>query len=147
MLSIENLPAPMAERSNAYSRVHSMWLLVDHCVLRNWDRILVRAVKGLISRAGMVSICPLLWQRDVKPQQTTNINRKSSQNASSNVYVRYFHKSLKKNPLGQFILDNTAGYNKTHPISRFFVNLGLPQNPKVVIFRKISTDSIQSKAF
>ena len=30
------------------------------------DRILVRAVKGLISRAGMVSICPLLWQRDVK---------------------------------------------------------------------------------
>ena len=42
------------------------WLLVDHCVLRNWDRILVRAVKGLISRAGMVSICPLLWQRDVK---------------------------------------------------------------------------------
>ena len=28
------------------------WLLVDHCVLRNWDRILVSAVKGLISRAG-----------------------------------------------------------------------------------------------
>ena len=48
------------------------WLLVDHCVLRNWDRILVRAVKGLISRsrAGMVSICPLLWQRDVTLQQT-----------------------------------------------------------------------------
>ena len=23
------------------------WLLVDHCVLRNWDRILVRAVKGI----------------------------------------------------------------------------------------------------
>ena len=46
------------------------WFLVDHCVLRNWDRILVRAVKGLISRAGMVSICPLLWQRDVKLQQT-----------------------------------------------------------------------------
>ena len=53
-------PAPMAERSKAYSRVHSLRLLVDHCVLRNWDRILVRAVKGLISRAGMVSICPLL---------------------------------------------------------------------------------------
>ena len=47
-----------------------LWLLVDHCVLRNWDRILVRAVKGLIYRAGMVSICPLLWQRDVKLQQT-----------------------------------------------------------------------------
>ena len=46
------------------------WLLVDHCVLRNWDRILVRAVTGLIYRAGMVSICPLLWQRDVKLQQT-----------------------------------------------------------------------------
>ena len=46
------------------------WLLVDHCVLRNWGRILVRVVKGLISRAGMVSICPLLWQRDVKLQQT-----------------------------------------------------------------------------
>ena len=46
------------------------WLLVDYCVLRNWDRILVRAVKGFISRAGMVSICPLLWQRDVKLQQT-----------------------------------------------------------------------------
>ena len=26
----------------------------------NWDRIPVRAVRGLISRAGMVSICPLL---------------------------------------------------------------------------------------
>ena len=50
------------------------WLLVDHCVLRNWDRILVRAVKGLISRAGMVSICPLLWQRDVKLQQTKPMN-------------------------------------------------------------------------
>ena len=46
------------------------WLLVDHCVLRSWDRILVRPVKGLISRAGMVSICPLLWQWDVKLQQT-----------------------------------------------------------------------------
>ena len=55
------------------SCVHSLWLLVDHCVLSNWDRILVRAVKGLISRAGMVSICPLLWQRDVKLQQTNNI--------------------------------------------------------------------------
>ena len=49
------------------------WLLVDHCVLRNWDWILVRAVKGLISRAGMVSICPILWQRDVKLQQTKPI--------------------------------------------------------------------------
>ena len=57
------------------SRVHSLWLLVDHCVLRNWDRILVRAVKGLISRAGMVSICPLLWQRDVKLQQTNKHSR------------------------------------------------------------------------
>ena len=51
-----------------------VWRVVDHCVLRNWDRILVRAVKGLISRAGMVSICPLLWQRDVKLQQTTTIS-------------------------------------------------------------------------
>ena len=38
--------------------------------MRHWDRILVRAVKGLISRAGMVSICPLLSQRDLKLQQT-----------------------------------------------------------------------------
>ena len=53
------------------------WLLVDHCVLSNWDRILVRAVKGLISRAGMVSICPLLWQRDVKLQQTNQTIRPS----------------------------------------------------------------------
>ena len=51
------------------------WLLVDHCVLRNWDRILVRAVKGIISRAGMVSICPLLWQRDVKLQQTNRTGK------------------------------------------------------------------------
>ena len=56
-------------------RVHSLWLLVDHYVLRNWYRILVRAVKGLISRAGMVSICPLLWQRDVKLQQTHQTER------------------------------------------------------------------------
>ena len=73
MLSIE---ARTVERQPRWlsglmrSRVHSLWLLADHCVLRNWDRILVRAVKGLISRAGMVSICPLLWQRDVKLQQT-----------------------------------------------------------------------------
>ena len=32
------------------------WLLVDHCVLRNWDRILVRAVKGLISHGLDMSI-------------------------------------------------------------------------------------------
>ena len=51
--------------------VHSL-MIARHCVLRNWDRILVRAVKGLISRAGIVSICPLLWQRDVKtPKQST----------------------------------------------------------------------------
>ena len=53
------------------------WLLVDHCVLRNWDRILVRAVRELISRAGMVSICPLLWQRDVKLQQTNQLSANS----------------------------------------------------------------------
>ena len=51
------------------SLVHSL-MIARHCVLRNWNRILVRAVKGFISRAGMVSICPLLWQRDVKLQQT-----------------------------------------------------------------------------
>ena len=51
------------------SLVHSQ-MIACHCVLRNWDRILVRAVKGLISRAGIVSICLLLWQRDVKLQQT-----------------------------------------------------------------------------
>ena len=66
----ENLASP--DGSAVWGVVVSTrwWLLVDHCVLRNWDRILVRAVKGLISRAGMVSICPLLWQRDVKLQQT-----------------------------------------------------------------------------
>ena len=51
------------------SLVHSL-MIVRHCNLRNWDRILVRAVKGLISRAAIVSICSLLWQRDVKLQQT-----------------------------------------------------------------------------
>ena len=60
------------------SSVHSQWLLVDQCVLSNWDRILVRAVKGLISRAGMVSICPLLWQRDVKLQQTNKQTNKQT---------------------------------------------------------------------
>ena len=60
------------------SCVHSQWLLVDQRVLSNWDRILVRAVKGLISRAGMVSICPLLWQRDVKLQQTTMLTHRTS---------------------------------------------------------------------
>ena len=54
------------------------WLLVDHCVLRNWGRILVRAVKGFISWAGMVSICPLLWQRDVKLKQTIYIQMASN---------------------------------------------------------------------
>ena len=54
------------------------WLLVDHCVLRNWDWIPVRAVKGLISQAGIVSICPLLWQRDVKLRQTKTDGRATS---------------------------------------------------------------------
>ena len=65
------------------SCVHSLWLLVDHRVLSNWDRILVRAVKGLISPAGMVSICPLLWQRDVKLQQTNN--------KQTILYLSYLH--------------------------------------------------------
>ena len=64
----------MAERSEAQScslADDEQWQsFVDHCVLRNWDRIQVRAVKGLIYRVGMVSICPLLWQKDVKLQQT-----------------------------------------------------------------------------
>ena len=34
---------------------------------------LIRAVKGLISRVGMVSICPLLRQRDVKLPTNPNI--------------------------------------------------------------------------
>ena len=39
--------------------VHSL-MIARHCVVRNWDLIPVRAVRGLIARAGMVSICPLL---------------------------------------------------------------------------------------
>ena len=74
------------------SRVHSLWLLVDHCVLRNWDRILVRAVKGLISRAGMVSICPLLWQRDVKLQQT---NKQTRWRVETRWVLRRTHSSAK----------------------------------------------------
>ena len=72
------------------SRVHSLWLLVDHCVLRNWDRILVRAVKGLISRAGMVSICPLLWQRDVKLQQTNKLQACPPQHYITQSLIMYF---------------------------------------------------------
>ena len=43
------------------------WLLVDHCVLRNWDRILVRAVKGL----------GLAWSRYVHycDKETLNSNK------------------------------------------------------------------------
>ena len=37
------------------SLVHSL-IIARHCVLRNWDRIPVMTVRGLISRAGMVSI-------------------------------------------------------------------------------------------
>ena len=45
------------------------WLLVDHCVLRNWDRILVRAVKGLI--------LGLAWSRYVRycDKETLNSNK------------------------------------------------------------------------
>ena len=39
--------------------VHSL-MIVRHCVLRNWDRILVRAVRGLIDRGDIVLICLLL---------------------------------------------------------------------------------------
>ena len=39
--------------------VHSL-LIARHCDLRNWDQISVRAVRGVIYRAGMVSICLLL---------------------------------------------------------------------------------------
>ena len=54
------------------SLVHSL-MIVRHCVLRNWDRILVRAVRGLIDRGDIVLICLLLCQRDVKLQQTKKI--------------------------------------------------------------------------
>ena len=47
------------------SLVHSL-MITRHCVLRNWDRIPVMAVKGLNSLAGIVSICPLLWQTGIK---------------------------------------------------------------------------------
>ena len=50
------------------SFVHSL-MIAPHWVLRNWDLISVRAVRGLISRTGMVSIFLLLRQRDVKLQQ------------------------------------------------------------------------------
>ena len=43
------------------SRVHSLMIA---------RRSLGPEKLGLISRAGMVSICPLLWQRDVKLQQS-----------------------------------------------------------------------------
>ena len=48
------------------------WLLVDHCVLRNWGRILVRAVKRLISRAGldMSHYCDKETLNSNKPNQT-----------------------------------------------------------------------------
>ena len=49
---------------------------------------------------------------------------------SSKTYVRKFHKSLKKKHPRQFILDNTAGCKKTHPIFTIFFNLGLPQTQK-----------------
>ena len=76
-------------------------------------------------------------------------NGKSTQNATSSKNIcQKISQVSDKNQSMQFILDNTAGYNKTPPIfTIFFFNVGLPQNPKVVIFRKISTDSIQSKAF
>ena len=50
------------------SLVHSL-MIARHCVLRNWDRILVRAVKGLISRAG--------WSRYVRycGKETLNFNK------------------------------------------------------------------------
>ena len=53
-------------------RVHSLWLLVDHFVLRNWDRILVRAVKGLISRAGMSR-----YVRYCDKEETLNSNKQT----------------------------------------------------------------------
>ena len=56
---------PMGERWAVWGVVlttHWCLFVIVSC-LRNWDRTLVRAVKGLIYRAGMVSICPLLWQR------------------------------------------------------------------------------------
>ena len=82
------------------SRVHSLWLLVDHCVLRNWDRILVGAVKGLISRAGMVSICPLLWQRDVKLQQTYREVRCNRTSKSDTGHIKSTLDSLQSGRFG-----------------------------------------------
>ena len=55
---------------NMASTSFSYQLFTLFACLRNWDRIPVRAIKRLISRAGIVSICPLLWQRDVTTNQT-----------------------------------------------------------------------------
>ena len=63
------------------------WLLVDHCVLRNWDRILVRAVKGLISRVA--------WSRYVRycDKETLNSNKPNLLDGES--YVKGYCMSQK----------------------------------------------------
>ena len=55
------------------SLLHSL-MIARHCVLRNWDRILVRAVKGLIYRAVMsryIRYCDKETLNSNKPNQTT----------------------------------------------------------------------------
>ena len=44
-------------RGLRHSLVNSL-MIAHHCVLRNWDRIPVRAIKGLTFWARMVSMCP-----------------------------------------------------------------------------------------
>ena len=61
------VPAREINPFTALTRIRSQFLRTQWST-SNHQR--VRAVRGLISRAGMVSICPLLWQRDVKCQQT-----------------------------------------------------------------------------
>ena len=73
------------------SLVHSL-MIVHHCVLRNWDRILVRAVNGLISWAGMVSICPFTVTKETLNSQQTKpqiVDRDSGNLYQIYIYIPY----------------------------------------------------------
>ena len=76
-------------------------------------------------------------------------------NAKKNISKMLLHKHVRKflespNKIPErcclYLTTLLLGTTKLIPFSPFF-NLGLPQNPKVVIFKNISTDSIQSKTF
>ena len=111
---------------------HSL-MIARHCVLGNWDRISVRAVRGLISRAGMVSICPLLWQRDLNSNKLVEwevVFLQIVDIGTVGIYIHYILYSLVMAPKGGHIVTSMS----VRPSFRLFIRSSVRPSVRHILF-------------